>query len=52
MAQQTIRAFEGSSSPVVTPSGSCAAMMRHAYLELFAEDPIWLPAPGPGSPHL
>lgn len=24
---------------VVTPSGSCAAMIRHGYLELFADDP-------------
>jgi L-lactate dehydrogenase complex protein LldE len=27
---------------VVTPSGSCAHMLRHNYPELFAEDPAWL----------
>ena len=25
--------------PIVVPSGSCAGMMRHHYVELFAEDP-------------
>ena len=29
--------------PVVGPSGSCAAMMRHHYVELFARDPVHLP---------
>ncbi len=43
MAIQTIRAFEADPSPVVIPSGSCAAMLRHGYLELFAEDQAWLP---------
>jgi L-lactate dehydrogenase complex protein LldE len=42
MAKQTIRTFESASGPVVVPSGSCAAMIRHAYLELFATDPQWL----------
>jgi L-lactate dehydrogenase complex protein LldE len=28
---------------VVSPSGSCAHMIRHNYLELFADDPLWLP---------
>ena len=28
--------------PVVVPSGSCAAMMRHEYPKLFADDPIQL----------
>jgi L-lactate dehydrogenase complex protein LldE len=28
--------------PVVVPSGSCAAMMRHHYPKLFAEDPVML----------
>ncbi len=27
--------------PVVVPSGSCAAMMRHNYPKLFAGDPVW-----------
>ena len=43
MARQTIRTFEAAPGPVVVPSGSCAAMIRHAYLELFATDPEWLP---------
>ncbi len=43
MAIQTIRAFEGYPGPVIVPSGSCAAMIRHSYAELFRDDPIWLP---------
>jgi L-lactate dehydrogenase complex protein LldE len=39
-AQQLIRAFE-SSSVVVSPSGSCTAMIRHYYPYLFAEDDEW-----------
>ncbi|MBU2610516.1 MAG: (Fe-S)-binding protein [Chloroflexi bacterium] len=27
---------------VIVPSGSCAAMVRHGYLELFKDDPQWL----------
>ncbi len=41
MAIQTIRAFEGYPGPVVVPSGSCTAMIRHSYAELFAGDPVW-----------
>jgi L-lactate dehydrogenase complex protein LldE len=29
--------------PIVVPSGSCAAMMRHHYPKLFANDPLLLP---------
>jgi len=43
LAKQTIQVFEASPSPVVVPSGSCAAMLRHSYPELFAADPDWLP---------
>ena len=43
MAQHTIKVFEKASGPVVIPSGSCAAMLRHGYPELFADDPEWLP---------
>jgi L-lactate dehydrogenase complex protein LldE len=43
MAKHTIQVFEGAPGPVVIPSGSCAAMIRHGYLELFAEDAEWLP---------
>jgi L-lactate dehydrogenase complex protein LldE len=43
LATHTIRIFESAPGPVVIPSGSCAAMLRHSYLELFADDPAWLP---------
>lgn len=42
-AMHTIRVFEKTQGPVVVPSGSCAAMIRHGYPELFADDPAWLP---------
>jgi L-lactate dehydrogenase complex protein LldE len=43
IAIHTIRVFEETQGPVIVPSGSCAAMIRHGYLELFAEDEEWLP---------
>jgi L-lactate dehydrogenase complex protein LldE len=42
MAEHTIRTFEADPAPVVIPSGSCAAMIRHGYPELFADEPKWL----------
>ena len=42
MAEHTVRVFEKDPSPVIMPSGSCAAMLRHGYPELFADDPTWL----------
>jgi L-lactate dehydrogenase complex protein LldE len=50
MAEHTIRVFErlpkplrtSEACPVIVPSGSCAAMVRHGYLELFKDDPAWL----------
>jgi L-lactate dehydrogenase complex protein LldE len=42
MARTTIEVLESAPGDVVIPSGSCAEMVRHGYLELFAEDPIWL----------
>jgi L-lactate dehydrogenase complex protein LldE len=42
MAMHTIQVLEKAPGPVVIPSGSCTAMIRHGYLELFAEDPAWL----------
>lgn len=51
MAMHMIESFEqnlakdsdsAQGSPVVTPSGSCAHMIRHNYQELFADDPVWL----------
>jgi L-lactate dehydrogenase complex protein LldE len=43
MAEHTIHTFEKDPAPVVIPSGSCTAMIRHGYPELFANDPAWLP---------
>lgn len=37
VARQALRAFAGD-DPVIVPSGSCAAMVTHAYPELFAGD--------------
>ena len=43
IAEHTIRVFEKTKGDIVIPSGSCAHMMKHGYLELFMEDPVWLP---------
>jgi L-lactate dehydrogenase complex protein LldE len=43
IAIHTIRLFEKTSGPIVVPSGSCTAMIRHGYPELFANDAKWLP---------
>jgi L-lactate dehydrogenase complex protein LldE len=40
LARHTIRAFAGE-APVVVPSGSCAAMVKLEYPELFHDDPPW-----------
>lgn len=40
-ARQWLDAFENSEY-IVTPSGSCAAMIRHYYPSLFEDEPIWL----------
>ncbi len=42
LAEHTINVFESTTGPVVVPSGSCAAMIRHGYLELFEGDQQWL----------
>jgi L-lactate dehydrogenase complex protein LldE len=42
MAQHIIRVFEKTTGAIIIPSGSCAAMVRHGYLELFRDDPPWL----------
>jgi L-lactate dehydrogenase complex protein LldE len=42
MARRLITALESSPGDIVIPSGSCTAMIRHRYLELFADDPHWL----------
>ncbi len=40
VARQFLTAFDGA-KVIVTPSGSCAAMVRHYYPELFEDDPEW-----------
>jgi L-lactate dehydrogenase complex protein LldE len=40
LARHTIQAF-ADDRPVVTPSGSCAAMLRLEYPHLFPDDPEW-----------
>jgi L-lactate dehydrogenase complex protein LldE len=42
MAEHMIQIFEGVPGEIVSPSGSCAHMIRHNYPELFADDPDWL----------
>lgn len=40
VAVQLLKAFHDA-EVIVTPSGSCAAMVRHEYPRLFADDPQW-----------
>jgi len=40
VAIQFLKAFKDS-EVIVTPSGSCAAMVRHEYPVLFGDDPAW-----------
>ena len=40
LARHTIRAFDNGQL-IVTPSGSCAAMVKLEYPELFHEDLVW-----------
>jgi len=41
VARHTIATFEKTVGPIVVPSGSCAAMLRHGYLDLFRDDKDW-----------
>ena len=41
MAEHTIRTLERYEGAVVLPAGSCAAMIRNNYAELFADDAEW-----------
>ena len=41
MAAHTLQVFGNTSGSVVMPSGSCAAMIRHGYPELFNGDQKW-----------
>ena len=40
VAKQFLRAFDDA-EVIVTPSGSCATMIRHYYSQLFEDDPTW-----------
>jgi L-lactate dehydrogenase complex protein LldE len=40
VAIQFLKAFQDA-EVIVSPSGSCAAMVRHEYPQLFADDPDW-----------
>lgn len=42
MAEHMITTFEGLPGDIVSPSGSCAHMIRHNYPELFTQEPDWL----------
>jgi len=42
MAEHMINTFEGLPGEIVSPSGSCAHMIRHNYPELFSKEPEWL----------
>jgi L-lactate dehydrogenase complex protein LldE len=42
MAEYMIETFESLPGEVVTPSGSCAHMIKHNYPELFTGEPGWL----------
>ena len=42
LARHTLRTFDNGQT-VVAPSGSCAAMIKLEYPELFHDDPIWRP---------
>jgi L-lactate dehydrogenase complex protein LldE len=44
MAEHTLRVFLRTEGPIVVPSGSCTAMIRHGYVELFRDVPEWRPA--------
>jgi len=39
MGERTMAVFSEGPEPVIVPSGSCAAMIRHGYLELFRDSP-------------
>lgn len=41
LAEHTIQVFEADPAPVLAPSGSCIAMLKQGYPELFADDPAW-----------
>lgn len=42
VAAHFLNVFDATSGPVVTPSGSCAAMVHHGFADLFGDDPVQL----------
>jgi L-lactate dehydrogenase complex protein LldE len=42
LAEHTIQVFEKTTGEIIIPSGSCAAMLKYGYPELFEGDPDWL----------
>ena len=42
LAEHTLQVFEKTVGDIIIPSGSCAAMLRGGYTELFKDDPHWL----------
>ncbi len=38
LAEHTLKVFENTTGDIIIPSGSCAAMLRYGYLELFRDD--------------
>ncbi len=42
LAEHTLKVFENTTGDIIIPSGSCAAMLRYGYLELFKDDPALL----------
>ena len=50
-ARRFLSQFDGS-APVVVPSGSCTAMIRNYYRELFADDPVTLTRVNSLAPHV
>jgi L-lactate dehydrogenase complex protein LldE len=42
LAEHTIQVFEKTVGDIIIPSGSCVAMLRSGYLDLFKNDPHWL----------
>lgn len=42
LAAKVLDLFADSDEPLILPSGSCAAMIRHSYQELFQQDPQYL----------
>lgn len=41
LACRLIEIFEPTRGEIIVPSGSCAHMIRHGYVELFRDDPPW-----------